>query len=64
MKYKKQIDLIDKNTVANFVFEMGMELLNLARKNHKDEFTGLMKKWTRGSITNKKLFDRLIKLKM
>jgi len=64
MKDKKQIDLIEESTVAKFAFEMGMELLKPTLKNHKDEFAGLMKKWIRGSITNKKLFDRLIELRI
>ena len=63
MKDKKKIDLIDESTVAKFAFEMGMELLKPALKNHKDEFAELMKKWIRGSITNKEIFDRLIEFR-
>jgi len=62
MKDKKQTDLTAENAIAKLTFEMGLELLKPAIKNHKDEFEGLMKKWIKGSITNKELFDRLIEL--
>jgi len=55
---------IDKkllNATVQFVFEMGMELINSALKNHKDELVELMKKSTKGSITYKEIFDRLIR---
>ncbi len=64
MKNKKQTDLTTKGAVAKLIFEMGLELLKPAIKNHKDKFEGLMKKWIKGSITNKKLFDRLDKLRI
>jgi len=64
MKDKKQTDLTAEDAFAKLTFEMGLELLKPAIKNHKDEFEGLMKKWIKGSITNEKFFDRLIKLRM
>ena len=64
MKDKKQSDLTAEGTVAKLAFEMGMELIKPALKNHKDEFAGLMKKWIRGSITNKEIFDRLIEFRL
>ena len=63
MKDKKQTDLTAESAVAKLAFEMGLELLKPAIKNHKDELEELMKKWIKGSITNKKLFDRLINMK-
>ena len=62
MKDKKQINLTAENAVAKLTFEMGLELLKPAIKNHKDQFEGLMKKWIKGAITNKEIFDRLIEL--
>ncbi|HEB36118.1 MAG TPA: hypothetical protein ENI18_09800 [Candidatus Aminicenantes bacterium] len=62
MKDKKQIDLTAENAVAKLTFEMGLEILKPALKNHKHAFEGLMKKWIKGSITNKEIFDQLIKL--
>jgi len=64
MKDKKQTDLTAENAFAKLAFEMGLELLKPAIKNHKDEFEGLMKKWIKDSITNEKFFDRLIELRI
>jgi len=64
MKDKKQTDLTAENAFAKLTFEMGLELLKPTIKNHKDEFAGLMKKWIKGSITNKEIFDQLIKLRI
>jgi len=63
MKDKKQTDLTAEGALAKLTFEMGLELLKPVIKNHKDELEELMKKWIKGSITNKKLFDRLINMK-
>jgi len=63
MKDKKQTNLTAENAFAKLTFEMGLELLKSAIKNHKDELEGLIKKWTKGSITNKEVFDRLIELR-
>lgn len=62
MKDNKQTNLTAENAVAKLTIEMGLELLKPAIKNHKDQFEGLMKKWIKGSITNKEIFDRLIEL--
>ena len=64
MKDKKQTDLTAKNAAIKLAFEMGLELLKPAIKNHGDELDGLMKKWAKGSITNKEIFDQLIELIM
>jgi len=49
------------NAIVQLAFELGMELINSALKNHKDELLVLMKKRIKGSITQEEIFDRLIR---
>jgi len=61
--FRKQTDLTAENTFTKLTFEMGLELLKPAIKNHNDKLGGLIKKWIKGSITNKEIFDRIIELR-
>ena len=63
MKDKKHADLTAEDEVKKFAFEMGMELLKPAIKNHKDKLDDLAEKWIEGSMTNKEIVDQFIELR-